>query len=96
MRKINNVTFEEITFLTSVPYTSKESAEECIKKYSSATKIKYKINGKEVEIYTGMYEGKIYVFDIYTSPYIPEYVLIHPTELDVLKHTNNIEILNVV
>ena len=51
MRKLNNVSFEEIRFLTSVPYTSKESAEECIKKYSSATLVSYKANGKEVKIY---------------------------------------------
>lgn len=93
--KLNDLTFEEVRFITDQNYSTVKSAENAVAEYTSATKIKYKINGKDVEIYTGIYDGHIYVFDIYESSYTHR-KLICVSKLNMLRRCNDIEILDVV
>lgn len=92
--KLINISSEDIKHLTDVHYSSVEKAEDAISVLTSAIKIKYKINGKEAEMYTGIYDGHIYVFDIYESAYNPECVFIRPMKLNVLRRIGNVEILD--
>lgn len=92
--KLINISSEDIKHLTDVHYSSVEKAEGAISVLTSAIKIRYRINEKEAEMYTGIYDGHIYVFDIYESAYNPECVFIRPMKLNVLRRISNVEILD--
>lgn len=93
--KLNNISFDEVKFVTDHGYSTVKSAENAIVEYTSAIKIPYRINGKEVEVYTGIYDGHIYIFDVYESSYTHK-IFVSVSKLNMLRRCNNIEILDVV